>query len=69
MLNAQLIHGWWSSVGCDLFRDETYRDVKSRKNNVRGHAVRKRNVRGCNVRDVMHWLHVTRKTQLATRST
>jgi hypothetical protein len=22
-LNAQPIHGWWNSVGCDSFRDET----------------------------------------------
>jgi hypothetical protein len=40
-LNAQPIQGWWSSVGCDSFRDETFGDVKTLGNNVRG-----RNIRG-----------------------
>ncbi len=28
-LNAQPIHGWWSSVSCDSSRDETEGDVKT----------------------------------------
>jgi hypothetical protein len=31
--------GWWSSVGCDSFRDETYGDVKTSGNNMRGRIV------------------------------
>jgi hypothetical protein len=38
------IHVWRSSVGCALSSNETFRDVKSSGNNVRG-----RIVRGCNV--------------------
>jgi hypothetical protein len=36
--------GWWSSVDCDSFRDETYGDVKTSGTNVQG-----RNLRGHNV--------------------
>ncbi len=42
--------GWWSSVGCDSFRDGTYRDVKTSGNNVRGRIVWGRNERGRNER-------------------
>jgi hypothetical protein len=36
--------GWWSSVG--YFGEQTYRDVKTSGNNVRGCIVQGRNVRG-----------------------
>jgi hypothetical protein len=29
------MHGWWSSDGCDSFRDETDGDIKTSGNNVR----------------------------------
>jgi hypothetical protein len=43
------MHGWYSSVGCDSFKDETYRGVKMSGNNVRGRIVRGRNVWGRNI--------------------
>ncbi len=41
--------GWWSSVGCDSFRDEMYWDIKTSGNNVRGHIIQGPNIRGHNV--------------------
>jgi hypothetical protein len=41
---------WWSSVGCDSFRDELYGDVKKAGENIRGHIVQGRNEQGHNVR-------------------
>jgi hypothetical protein len=38
--------GWWSSVDCDAFRDETYGKVKMLGNKVRGRNVLRRNERG-----------------------
>ncbi len=40
---------WWSFVGCDSFRDETYGDVKTSGNNKQGRIVQGRNVLGRNV--------------------
>jgi hypothetical protein len=45
-LNAQPIHGWRISVGCDSFRDETYGDVIRSGYDVRGCIVGERNVPG-----------------------
>ncbi len=42
--------GWWRSVGCDSFGDETYGDVKTSGDNVRGCILWGRNARGQNVR-------------------
>jgi hypothetical protein len=42
--------GWWSSVGCDSFGDETYEHVKMSGDNVRGRNERGRNVGGSNIR-------------------
>jgi hypothetical protein len=39
---------WWSSVGCDSFRDETYEDVKTTGNNLWGTYHRGTNIQGHN---------------------
>jgi hypothetical protein len=41
--------GWWSSVGFDSFRVETYGDVKTLGNNVQGRILRGRIVQGRNI--------------------
>jgi hypothetical protein len=38
--------GWWSSVGCNSFRDETYGDIVTSGNTVRVHIVWRQNVKG-----------------------
>ncbi len=43
-----------SSVGCELFRDETYGDVKTSGNNVRVRILRGRNVLGRNALGVKY---------------
>jgi hypothetical protein len=51
MLNQSL--GWWSSVGCDSLRNETYRDVKTLGNDVRGQNIQVRSIWGRNVQGLI----------------
>ncbi len=39
--------GWWSSVGCHSFRDETYGDIEMLGNNIQGRIVQGQNIQGC----------------------
>jgi hypothetical protein len=59
--------GWWNSVGCDSFWDETYGNIKTLGNNIWGHIVgggivrgcieQGKNVQGCNIWGHNIWRH------------